>query len=1360
MTTSQSGCPIERLFSPYDVDRIDEFGFLDPARTPKLVHFDALLQQTFTWVLGPPWLGKSKVANDAYDWLRTDAAPLPGLGERIAITKFGQPSAERDVPPSWWHEWLTATQLGPAVWLLDGVDEGLDRNCHLFDMCLRTIESAPAERLRDLRLIVFSRPYAEIGDFKSQLERNFPSTRNPSAFWLARLDRDAAEAIVGADLFPAVCDLIQRNDLQTVAGFPIVLRFLKKYGKEPGLRVRDVWRGVLTALLGERSTNPSLTLTTTPEERFKAACRIAGVLALTGRDTIREYSPNPAEPTLGMLFTSPDNLRLKASQEVLSTAAMVMQPEQGAYRFAQRNVRDWLVTFALEPLPVHTLRSALSGDDGQVAPGLRESARLLRAITDTPLKREAIDALFGGVTLPSDATTPTLALASASLDQLEELAETSPWGLRGNYDPSNSLGRLRAEGLGALLASRLRDSGRSSKVKELLIDVAEATRALEAVDAAIEITLDTAQDAGLRLGAMALVIQLGGDSHFKQLESPIGEVDSLADIDSRLRGMFILTMVRRRLWPLWRAALHAPPEDDHVVDSRALLIREMNEAITLDDARQIIPHLRILYDRHHDYESRELPEFLERTIELVAREADAELVKVIVAFVFDLINSAPERDAGAALRVATMLRENAGARRAFYEHDLRRSKDTARKIGAFCLIQPDDYAWLRDMALGDWAGTTAVWEDAYLMARKVRDSGTFPAAEWEEFVAVVEGQAPGLIALWEEKIARYAADQQRREIENRRRAAKVAPVPLDDQVRTILGSAGTDATERMRELAWTCFATSFRREDEVSGEWSDLSPDLQSQVLQACRAGLDAGPPTTLRADGTLTKKIISEAAAFSRILLSPDPSTTPLSEALIRRWLPTALATALSSGWVEVIRASWAISPSATEEALLKCFGDQIQRYAKPFVLRDIPHECWTDAMTKVVIQFISDEQVNPHTRRDLLEQIAERGVPECTPIASAWSLRTKSDDTTGELRKGARNVLLHRDPGAVIALLEAEDETRRVGALEELQVLWAWHDEFHVEWRKWPTGLLERLGSLCVMAFPLANDPEYRGGFVTPTQEVRRIRNELVNELLGRADAESDAALDRLSGLDTRLRDWVTTRRLTEKAAEVLRHTATGSDGDHGTSLEEAVNLLDKRDFRLVRTEDDLCDAVMETLAQINLDIGHDLPMLFSAPDRSATRQARKHLEEDALQSYLRRRLLERLPRIVDGVEIEILREDEVARRQRFDLRIIAPAHGASRSVQVVVEIKWSDNDETRSSLTEQLGERYLRGERLTHGVYLVGWCGEWTPGDGSGKSVDIDHLRAELTKQRDNYCGSSQPGAALRIEPMVLDIRWKTR
>jgi hypothetical protein len=1356
---------IDRLFTEMDADRVDELGFLDPRRTPRLFRFDRVLNEPLAWVLGPPWLGKSTVAI-ACEWrLRLHPEALGGIENRYALTCLGDPEAVGGVPPVWWRTWCQDLTPRPAVWLIDGVDEGLDRNKHLLSRILGVIDETPAGHLRHLRLVLFSRPHAELGNFRSELERSYAGisrrTESP-CFWLARIDREAAEDLAGQDRFPRVLELIERCQLQSVAGYPVVLTFLKTYPETTGLSVPLVWRGILTALLGERHTNTRARFNTAPEERFGAACRIAAVLTLTRRDAIRSYSPDPGVPIVGTLFQSPENRLLAAAQESCQTAAFRHLPEQGAYRFAQRNVQDWLTAFALGPLPLPALRSALTGPDGAILPGLREPARLIRAATDRPEVRAEIDRLGGGVLLPSDAAGTTLTEAVRCLDQLEELARSAPWGLRVRADRQDDLARLRVEGIGAELARRLYDPNRSHQVKQLLIEVAEATRAFEAVEPALALVLDWRQHEHLRYGAMEFLARFGGDEHLRQLEEPVGECIRDTEIDRRLRGVLISELLDRGLWPVWRAALSVPPADPDLYDSRVIVLRRLNEAMTVEDARQLLPHLRGLCRRHADaHQPHRFPDLVSQAIDLLAGQSPP-----LAADVDDLVGFAQgllDEDLGWSMcrDVAIRLRNHPTARRRFYGHDVEilRGGRGGHRVGAWSLLLPDDWRWLRDQALGPWAGCREVWLRAYQMARQSREEGDLPAEDWQEFVYLVEQHMPGLPAELEEGVrCREQAYQQEVAERQEREQREAVRIPLADCVRQILENPRLDPAGRMRHLGAVCFAESVELAPPVVGGWTDLPEELRCRVLDACRRGLEGCDPTPIPPQGSFPLSILLEGASFSQVVLSPGQAAW-LTERMIRQWLPTALFAPASGDWAALIRACWDVSPAATEQVLIATIADEARRREDPFSLRSIPSECWTDAMTERVVALLRDELVRPRARRELLEHLSARCRERACGIAAEWATRPVAKDDSDHLRQAGRNVLLVCDPPTALGLAEADFDARGTASLEELFGLWGWRDEFHVRWDRWPADVLERLGRLLLRGFPPANDPEFLGGFLKPDQELRQLRGQLISHLLSRPEPAAQEALSRLAELDPTVREWVATHRASEQAGRLLPTVNPAAARDPAAlSVTEAVRLLDRAGYRLIRSADDLLDAVLESLHQVQAGVGHDLPMLYNAPDRKAGgARPRKHLEEDALQAYLRRRLLELLSRLADGVDVQVGREEQVARRQRLDLRVTAPCHGSGRLATVVIEVKWSTNRETGTGLVSQLGQRYLLGEGLTHGVFLVGWSGEWRPGDGSGASTAVGGLERFLTNQRDDFCHAGQQGGGLRIEPFILDVHW---
>lgn len=1348
---------IERLFTELNADRVDEFGFLDRGRTPRLLRFDRLLCEPLAWILGPPWLGKSTVASAIDNSLGLNSHSPSGCAHRHTLTKLGTSGADRDVPPEWWREWSNDNRPDPAVWLIDGVDEGLDRNQELFCRILAVIDDASPDHLRQLRLLLFSRPHAELGDFRAALQRRYADIglRAESLhFWLARLDRTAATAIVGPERFPAVLELIRRCSLQPVAGYPVVLRYLKGYPEIDGLNVPLVRRGILTALLGDRHTNSRDRFDTTAVERFDAACRIAAVLTLTQRDSMRAHSPDPGVPTLGTLFQNPANRVLAAARETVQTAAFQHLPDLGSFCFTQRNVQDWFTAFALERLPLPTLRSALTGPGGTLLPRFHEVARLIWAATDGPDVRAEMDRLSGGIMLPSDAVEPTLAKSIQLLDRLEALASETPWGLRLGADSQDDLCRLRVDGLGAVLAERLQCPNRTHQVKRMLIDVAEATKALDAVEPAMELVCDVTANASLRAQAMWFVCRFGGPDHLWQLEGSIGEGAADAEIDREIRGVLIAELLKRDMWTLSRAALHVPPRDPNVVDARFVVLQRLTESLTIDEARLLLPHLRALTRRHADeHHPHCFPDFISRAVDLLTDQQPTSLTDLdaLVRFAVELIHE----DFGwpMARELAFRLRVHPTARRSFFEHDMEaiRSGRDEPRIGAQSFMLPDDWRWLRDQALGRWASCRVALECAYWMARKAHDEGSLPTDDWHQFVESVEQHIPSLPAQVEAGIRNREQERSRIEAERHQRERRgMQQVSIVERIRQILGQPDLSAANRMRRLGYLCATHWWSVGIRGAAAEEELPELLWRQVLDVFLRGLNASEPIqNPNAEGT----------AFSHVACSPEHAPR-LTEPTIRRWLPIALHAHTSMDWTTVIRACWTVSQPATEEALGKAIGDEVRRAEHHVLLETIPSECWTDSMTQQVIALIGDEAIRPRARRELLERLAAFRPEEADETAAGWAARPVVAGDEDQLRQAGCNVLLVRNPLAALHWIERDFRDRGSAVLEELTALWSRHNGMRVRWQEWPLDLLERLGRLLLEGFPVANEPVFEGGFVTPDYELRDLRRQLLDYLFSRPEPATQAALDRLASMDTAVRGWLATSQASAQAGQLLPTTSLAA-GHNPTALsvEAAVRLLDRSGYRLIRSADDLLDVTLDALRKIESEVGHDLPLLYHPPDRTeGGGRPRKHLEEDALQVYLRRRLLDLLPRIADNVDVQILREDQIGRRQRLDLRVIAPRHGTGQLAVVVVEVKWSTNRETGTGLTSQLGKRYLLGEGRTHGIYLVGWCGEWLPGDGTGANTDKAALERFLTEQRNGLCEPGHPGAGLRIEPFLLDVRWR--
>jgi hypothetical protein len=1359
-----------RVLTELGVEGRDGDDFLDRGRTPRVVEVAGLASLPAVWVTAPPWLGKTTVARGMYAWLLDGPTPFGQLDGRVALTELGRPGVDREIPPDWWGRWLREPTALPAVCIIDGLDGGADQNDRLLDAVLTPLERLTDGYLRSLRLVLFSRPHTGLVTFRDRLGHLYPryTERALREFTLARVDRGTAEALVGPEDFPRVLEAVRGNGLESVAGYPVVLRFLKRHPSATGLSLVEVWRGVLGELLGRSQRDRGRPFQTEPEERFEAAGRISAVLTLTRRETIREYSPAQDEPTLGSLF-GPEpgsNRHQLAAREVCQTAAFQALPEEGAYRFAQRNIQDWLTAFALAGLPRPALVTAMSDASGRLLPRLREVARLVRVITHDAGIRADLDRMTGGADLPSDAIEPSLGQALACLDRLEGLARESAWGLRLDADGGNGLGRLGVPGLENELVRRLADPARPAQVKRLLIEVAEATRAVGTVDTAVRLVLSPEEEEGVREAAMHFVCRLGGDAHLRELEVPIGEGPGSSDIDGRLRGVLIFELLNRGLWPAWKAARYAPAAARHILDHRALLLHVLRQRMTAECARRLLPHFTEVAERHADERDHGIPKILEHAVGLVLGQDQLppEDAGLLVRLTLEMLGETRFRSD--ALTIGLRLRGFAEVRRAFYRYDaeLLLRGEGATAVGRR-LLTSEDRVWLRQRARGEWATLAVVWTDLFHLGEVARREGRMSEPEYDALVAEIEERVPGLPARIEEE-RRRAEEQERRwrsELDERR-AHRPAERSLEEVVHGGLSRVDCLEADRMRELGFLCFYPEVRPYF-ITGTWEDLPDVLQGRVLDACRRGLESGRPSPLLEGDGVSSLTLGEAASFEHLAISAGAHSW-LTDELIGRWLPIALHSPISRGWTDVIRVCWSASREATERAVAEAVVDGAGRYERPSQPRMIPAECWTELLSETVIELIFDGSRPAATRCELLEILAVRDLDRALPVAERWAHLPVSETPEDQLRRAGRNVLLCRDPDAVLAMAEREFDERGASCLEELHALTGGQDELRADWRRWPVSRQGRLAALLVRAHPFGGVPDEES--VSWGTGLRIVRDAVIDSLLGGTSAEHAEALDRLAELDPHLRRIVLARRASSSAARALRENDPGLSNDPSAlSLQTVRQLLERKDFRLIRSDDDLLDAVLFALDLVQREVGHDLALLYAPPEtkrapRGKRPQAsdpdREHLREDALQAYLRRRLKDELAGVAEGVEVQIVREDQVSYRRRFDLRVTAPCHGSRRLATVVVEIKWSTNPETRAALVDQLGRNYLLGEGLTCGVFLVGWSGWWRPGQKQSRGRDPAELSRFLRGQRDSFCREGQPGSGVRIEPVVLDLSWR--
>ena len=188
-------------------------------------------------------------------------------------------------------------------------------------------------------------------------------------------------------------------------------------------------------------------------------------------------------------------------------------------------------------------------------------------------------------------------------------------------------------------------------------------------------------------------------------------------------------------------------------------------------------------------------------------------------------------------------------------------------------------------------------------------------------------------------------------------------------------------------------------------------------------------------------------------------------------------------------------------------------------------------------------------------------------------------------------------------------------------------------------------------------------------------------------------------------------------------------------GIPVEQVVRLLDEADYRLVRSGDDLLNALVHMLRQVDEGAPYDLSMLYgrNEPVKPSRRSKGKLRKEPGSKTCSKKRRSRRMFgvewticfRRIPRMQIKFYREPEVKSQRRFDLEVVAPTMDRQWAT-VIIEIKWSDNKDAKSGLENQLVRNYLIGHGLSHGIYLVGWNGAWQE-RGQEASTDIQQLKA---------------------------------
>jgi hypothetical protein len=637
---------------------------------------------------------------------------------------------------------------------------------------------------------------------------------------LAGLDREEARQIIGLDRFEHVCRLIRESRLAELASLPIVLEHLRQKEIE-SLTQEEVWRGVLEGLLRDkRGRERPFEI----EDCFGVVQRIAAVLTFSGRRGLGIDAPGPRSPDLETLLppNQPEfRILRQAAREAVRTA--VFERTEDGFRFAQDHVREWFAAFALREMSLVRVHPLLTDESGAPNPLHRGLMGILAWISPNREVRDWIVEAHGGVAPPSDAAPWSLEQAIQALDRLQDLARSSAWGL--DLWREERLGHFAVPGMGPEIARRL-DLPLQPREQQLLLDLARAIGAPEAVQTAVRLLQEPSQDERVRVLAAELLDQLGAEEDLEPLSQWARSMERAPE-DSALATL-VSCFYRKGVWDLQAAAEFALARTGFESEWLQHLLAS---DLSLEQARwlvgaHLVPAPRLFFQP-----------LLEGALQRIIRqeplgELDRALLVPLV-----LCEEIEHGHIGLHHDLLRAFRRDLVSRRELFLEGMRTDPDS-RKDGSWRwrhVLAAEDLEWLIELVRDRQGQSAWLLETLYFLSCRREVS----RRQRSRARAEIRARNAGLL---------HELDRQHRK-ERRRQARWNQQRPqtyeLEPLVRDSLDDPELDLRRRMWRLSWS-FTKQDLRPPNVSGRWEDLPEDLRGKVLSVCREALVECLPTPI----------------------------------------------------------------------------------------------------------------------------------------------------------------------------------------------------------------------------------------------------------------------------------------------------------------------------------------------------------------------------------------------------------------------------------------------------------------------------------------------------------------------------------
>jgi hypothetical protein len=1140
--------------------------------------------------------------------------------------------------------------------------------------------------------------------------------------------------------------------------------------------------------------------TLNPEQRLRTAGRIAAATMLANRYAVWTGIESGSVPPQDVVISALAGGREEGGfpgfdvgephiREVLDTGLFTARgPEEMGWAhqsYAEFLAAQYLVDREVSP---DNILKVLTHPSGGLVPQLAVVAAWIASLSapvrDALIQNEPFVLLRADLSAwsPSDIE----ALTGAFLKALDEKRATDLMIGIASFYP-----RLAHPNLDVQLRAYFTDTGKFIMSRRAAIMIAGACKRTGLQADLLSLTLDPAQDAGLRASALAAIRDMGGNGVAAQL---LGFVNGTAGNDphEEMRGYAL-----QILWPnhITAADLFNPlvaPDEGYVGSYIHFLNYILPDSLSVASlpaalgwARGYIASAGYIGGFH----LKSLADSI--MVHAWAHMDDDATRSSLVAYLRTALSQAGEMLRGTDHRMQQKFREaladDDGPRRRLM-HAMLQAR--VERIDAFHyrragLLQTSDLAWLLSLAPGGSASDALLDRESLCNAVEVtcdlytpaQFDKIYDAAErWSLLRTRFQGVFDGV--LLDSRDAQQARQYQEMSKTYSQPAPAISPPPSErvaNDLKNFEAGNWRAFWHLNIDLMLTPTSPAFSDLDYVITAmpgWGDADAGTRLRIMRAAEQYLSAGKTSVAGWIGTNRYKRNDLAAFRALILLKQHDSAAyaRIPDDVWRKWAPAIAAIPQrfeddTPAEVKMVLAdAVAKAPAAFVRAVRTLIRRERTRAAKNaapvhhgasfLALRNL-EPCWQSVP---LCESVLAELKDPSNTADQFAVLADTLL--AAPFLPARDdLRaqlhdgtlTDSDKAVAAANALATHALLASWP-VLWDRLQADSGFARTFFLT-LALRYAFRESIFSEL---PERALADIYVLLERIFLRKDDPVQQGGRVHAVgahEQVTHLRDRLPGELAARATPDAVAAL---RWAVTELPD-VTGLIFTLRKAEQLMRMRTWAP----LSVAEVRRLTRDRKSVLVQSPDDLIALLVGALREYERQLHGETPTIRGLWDRQGGGKTYRPVEEDALSDDVKRFLQRELADsgIVVNREVEIGRVPGAPVGKRTDIRVQAIRRGPDSepldTLVAVIETKGCWNAQLFSALKDQLHDDYLVRLAAPVGIYLVGWFDKtkWDAKDGR-KAATPNISPAEARQRLDDQARAIPAGSIVRA--VVIDCR----